>query len=709
MLPRWTPLQIAVAVWAVGVALVLGWRFMGSIRLRRLNARTQRCDDARVRSLFAQVSAEVGLRRPVGLRTSDQVSVPMTWGSLSPVILLPKEALAWPEEEVLAAMRHEMGHIKHWDHPARLLMSLVCAVYWFNPLVWIAARRWRTAQEQASDDLVVARKDHRAEAYAMQLLNAARRTQQEGLLKLPAMTMAQPSTLELRLSAIMDERRNRAGVRRAAIGMGCAGTVALLVLCVGFQLHAAEPAKAGQPVSITCRIYESAGDAGKQKIAALKLDNKKPPQLAPAESEAFIKELTALDEVQLLSAPQVITVSDAHAVIKVETNNVYAVDETGTKSDTYVSGMSMELRPTVAAGNITLEISPTIRDFEGVEMKNGVNQPVVKERKLDARVTLKPGDSAVLDGGVTKIGGKQRQLVFLISASLDTSVVTGTFSSRGKARVQMASEKDPSLVAPPAPPKPALLQRAEEIILPKVEFKEATLKEAVEFFRVKSRTNDGSGKGVNITLSSDAENSGVRLTLSLKDVPLSEALRYTAELSNMELTADEFTLFLKKKQDEKPKPEARAPVKSEAWEKAGKIILPRVKFSYTTVTDAVEFLNTKAKEMDPEKNGVTILLVQRKLRAFGEDAKTVGRTRISYGSPSQPPRAPDSTGQNTDAEKPKTTIVLSPEASGGDAQVTLDLTDVPLTEALRYVAELAGMELVADPQALILRPRSAEK
>ena len=46
--------------------------------------------------------------------------------------------------------------------------------------------------------------------HAMQLLNAAASVQRSGLWRACALTMAQPSTLETRLSAIMDETRRRA-------------------------------------------------------------------------------------------------------------------------------------------------------------------------------------------------------------------------------------------------------------------------------------------------------------------------------------------------------------------------------------------------------------------------------------------------------------------------------------------------------------------
>ena len=79
----------------------------------------------------------------------------MTWGVLRPVILLPADAAGWPEERLTMALLHELAHVKRWDCLTQLIARAACAVYWFNPLSWLALARVRSEQEQASDDLAL--------------------------------------------------------------------------------------------------------------------------------------------------------------------------------------------------------------------------------------------------------------------------------------------------------------------------------------------------------------------------------------------------------------------------------------------------------------------------------------------------------------------------------------------------------------------------
>lgn len=83
-----------------------------------------------------------------------------------------------------------------------------------------------------------------------------------------------------------------------------------------------------------------------------------------------------------------------------------------------------------------------------------------------------------------------------------------------------------------------LTEKMNKIIFPTVSFQGTTIEEAIEFLRVKSRDldtfTDASGvKGVNIILRQGDAPSNASITLDLKDVPMSEALRYVTELAQM--------------------------------------------------------------------------------------------------------------------------------------------------------------------------------
>jgi general secretion pathway protein D len=83
-----------------------------------------------------------------------------------------------------------------------------------------------------------------------------------------------------------------------------------------------------------------------------------------------------------------------------------------------------------------------------------------------------------------------------------------------------------------------LSEKMNKIIFPTVQFEGATIDEAIEYLRVKSRdldtfTDAGGVKGVNIILRSGEAPSNASISLDLKDVPMSEALRYVTELAQM--------------------------------------------------------------------------------------------------------------------------------------------------------------------------------
>lgn len=87
------------------------------------------------------------------------------------------------------------------------------------------------------------------------------------------------------------------------------------------------------------------------------------------------------------------------------------------------------------------------------------------------------------------------------------------------------------------------VEKMKTIRFPTVTFAGASIEEAVEFLRMKSRDLDESErdpnrKGVNIILKAGETPSTAAITLDLKDVPMEEALRYVTELAGMKFKVE---------------------------------------------------------------------------------------------------------------------------------------------------------------------------
>ena len=201
-------------VWIGGATVSVAVLCVGLARLRRLAVRARRLDSGRWVDIAEDIRRSAGLRYPVALLHSDHRALLVTWGFTSPSILLPAGAEHWSDERARIVLRHEFEHIRRGDWVVQMLGELLRAVYWFNPLIWVVCRQLRRESEHACDDAVLGG-GVQATDYAAQLLDLARILNAGRRVPLPAPAMARSSSLEGRITAMLNAHLDRRPLMRS--------------------------------------------------------------------------------------------------------------------------------------------------------------------------------------------------------------------------------------------------------------------------------------------------------------------------------------------------------------------------------------------------------------------------------------------------------------------------------------------------------------
>ncbi|MCC6930522.1 MAG: HEAT repeat domain-containing protein [Gemmatimonadaceae bacterium] len=226
----WRPTmwQLLLGAWAA-VALALGgWLAIGFLSVRRIVRRATPLVDRKWSAPLYDIADRLGVDRTPRLVRSEDVKMPFAAGLVSPTVVLPAECDTWDEARRRAVLLHELAHIARNDLLGHTLGRVACALYWFHPLVWRAARRLRVESERACDDLALSC-GVRPSSYAEHLLDIVTSIRQP-LTPATAIPMADRKEFEGRMLAILDPEVRRQGSRRQSLVVvtGLLGVAALV-------------------------------------------------------------------------------------------------------------------------------------------------------------------------------------------------------------------------------------------------------------------------------------------------------------------------------------------------------------------------------------------------------------------------------------------------------------------------------------------------
>jgi TonB family protein len=236
--PSWTWLLLL--VWGIGFAGSVAVVLTGAYRVARLTRRSTVPADGRLARLTTETASQLGLSRPVDVRQMGGHDVLGTWGVWRPRVLLPAHASRWDDERAVIVLRHELAHIKRRDWLMQMLAEVVQAVWWFNPLLWLACARLRRESERACDDIVLA-SGIEPTTYAAHLVAVARSCRPSSAQWSAAIPMARPTSLEGRISAMLNPSIDRSPLSARIIACIVAGLLTIAVPAASLRAGQAAP------------------------------------------------------------------------------------------------------------------------------------------------------------------------------------------------------------------------------------------------------------------------------------------------------------------------------------------------------------------------------------------------------------------------------------------------------------------------------------
>ena len=219
-------LRAGFALWLAGVALVLCMR---AVQRRRLHARLELvAPSAAWARALSRAARTLDCRSVPRLGTLAGLATPAVTGLRGPVLLLPR---AWleraPTRRDEHALLHELAHLHRRDLWRDELCALACALLWFQPLAWVAARRLHALGELACDETVAHALGREARDYRDTLVLAARAHLNQAAPSGLRAFLGLPNALVLRI-----ERLDRGAHPRALVSGACATLALLLATCV---------------------------------------------------------------------------------------------------------------------------------------------------------------------------------------------------------------------------------------------------------------------------------------------------------------------------------------------------------------------------------------------------------------------------------------------------------------------------------------------
>jgi beta-lactamase regulating signal transducer with metallopeptidase domain len=208
--------------WFSGIVFLLIRFFVGINKLKRLASTAYR--GAHLWNQARELPGDLSICGNIAVLLSPCCSIPFTFGLQRPVILLPVSAMTWPPSRLRSALIHELAHVRRRDVLTQSVAYVVCLLFWFIPLLWLAYAAMLREAETCCDQQVINR-GIRGPEYARDIVDLARKCEGRILLPCISNTMGRKIMLKDRIKKVLH-------LKPGNFPFGVRGAARVLAICL---------------------------------------------------------------------------------------------------------------------------------------------------------------------------------------------------------------------------------------------------------------------------------------------------------------------------------------------------------------------------------------------------------------------------------------------------------------------------------------------
>jgi len=149
---RWT---FCLLLWLTGALTAFSRSYYGHVKAKKIVKNSKIVHQSKIVSLLRSLRGNNHVNRSVLLYSSTNISSPFTIGVIKPVIVIPADMTAWKIIDIKPVLLHELVHICRQDYLTQTASKVICSLFWFVPVVWIALIKLYSEQENACDEKVI--------------------------------------------------------------------------------------------------------------------------------------------------------------------------------------------------------------------------------------------------------------------------------------------------------------------------------------------------------------------------------------------------------------------------------------------------------------------------------------------------------------------------------------------------------------------------